>query len=121
MKQLDVTDDAVSLRDAVHSLDREPAAVLQNGRPIAVLLPVEGADLETVALKPESAVSRDPGPIRGPATAEGGVSGEEMRRASPPGFAAGKGQTQRRPRKPRRPRLRKNRKTSRGKHPYNEE
>lgn len=89
MKQLDCTDDAVSLRDAVHSLGREPAAVLQNGRPVAVLLPVEGADLETVALSLNPQFLAILARSAARQTAEGGVSGEEMRSrlaadASPP-------------------------------------
>jgi PHD/YefM family antitoxin component YafN of YafNO toxin-antitoxin module len=89
MKHLNLTDNAVSLRDAVHSLGHEPAAVLQDGRPVAVLLPVEGADMETVALSLNPQFLAILARSTARQSAEGGVSGEEMRRrlavdASPP-------------------------------------
>ena len=88
MKQLEVTQKLVSLLEAVHSLGHEPTAVLQNGRPVAVLLPVEGADLETVALSLNPQFLRSwnaPGTRR---LAEGGVSSEEMRRRLDSGASA---------------------------------
>ena len=96
MKQLEVTQTLVSLLEAVQALGREPTALLQNGRPVAVLLPVAGADLETLALalNPQFLAILERSRTR--QLAEGGVSTEEMQRrlavhASAPRKAKGDG------------------------------
>ena len=80
MKQLEVGDSCMSLLEAVQSISLEPTAILQNGRPIAVLLPVEGADLETLALTMNPQFLAILERSRNRQLAEGGVSTEEMRR-----------------------------------------
>ena len=54
--------------------------MLHNGRPVAVLLPVEGADLETVSLSLNPQFLAILERSRARQIAEGGVSAEEMRR-----------------------------------------
>jgi prevent-host-death family protein len=57
-----------------------PVVVTDRGKPVAVLLPVENADLETIALSTSrqfmDLIERSRARVR----AEGGISGEEMRR-----------------------------------------
>jgi len=57
-----------------------PVVVTDQGKPVAVLLPIENADLETVALSTNrqfiELIERSRARVR----AEGGISSEEMRR-----------------------------------------
>jgi hypothetical protein len=89
VKQLEVTEGLPFLK-AVHSLGAEPTAILHNGRPVAVLLPVEGADLETVAMSLNAQFRAILERSAARQLAEGGVSAEEMRRrlAAEPSFPA---------------------------------
>jgi hypothetical protein len=80
VKALDVVKDAVSLRKAVEELAGQPAAVLYDGRPVAVLLPVDGSDLETVSLSLNPQFLAILERSRARQIAEGGVSAEEMQR-----------------------------------------
>jgi hypothetical protein len=80
MKTIDVSRNAASLAEAVTGLGREPTAVLKDGRPVAVLLPVEGADLETLSLSLNAQFLAILEKSKQRHLAEGGVSGDEMRR-----------------------------------------
>jgi hypothetical protein len=94
VKRIYVARGAASLADAIASLKGEPAAVLRDGRPVAVLLPVEGADLETVSLSLNPQFLAILERSRDRQRAEGGVSEEEMRRrlaADPAAAKRGKG------------------------------
>ena len=57
-----------------------PVVVTDQGKPVAVLMPIENADLETVALSTNrqfiDLIERSRARVR----AEGGISSEEMRR-----------------------------------------
>jgi len=72
--------ESLSLLEAVRSLGTQPTAILQNGRPVAVLLPTQGADLETIAvsLSPQFHEIMERSAIR--LHTEGGISSDEMRR-----------------------------------------
>lgn len=80
MRTLDLKKAKGSLSTYAHAMGDEPVAVMENGRPVMVLLPVEGVDLETVSLSlnprfiailQRSRASCRPGE---------GISSEEMRR-----------------------------------------
>ncbi len=68
-----------SLRDYVGRLEDQPTVITEHGEPVAALLPLANADIETVSL------STNPGFIeiiersRRRQSAEGGLSSEEMR------------------------------------------
>jgi hypothetical protein len=77
---LDITKATASVAECVQALKHEPLVLLEAGQPVAVLLPVENADLETVSLSlnPQfRAILERSGQCQ---HAEGGVSAEEMRR-----------------------------------------
>ncbi len=80
MKTLELKKAKGSLATYARALGDEPMAVVENGKPVMVLLPVEGVDLETVsmslnprfiAILQRSRASCRPGE---------GISSEEMRR-----------------------------------------
>lgn len=50
MKKIDITKASGSLVDTVKALGNEPLILMEGKRPVAVLLPTDGADLETVSL-----------------------------------------------------------------------
>jgi len=57
-----------------------PVVVTSGGRPIAALVPIENADLETVALSTDRRFLDLIERSRAHVQAEGGISSEEMRR-----------------------------------------
>ena len=50
MKSIDVSQATGSLGQYARELDREPLILTDGGEPIAALVPIDDADLETVAL-----------------------------------------------------------------------
>jgi antitoxin (DNA-binding transcriptional repressor) of toxin-antitoxin stability system len=50
MKTVEIGDATQTLGDAARGVSDEPVVLTQEGRPMAVLLPIENADLETVSL-----------------------------------------------------------------------
>jgi len=80
MKVVETRDATGSLADYSAQIGRGPVIVTNDGRPIAALVPIENADLETVALScnPQflDLIERSRARVR----AEGGISSEEMRR-----------------------------------------
>src|SRR5438552_8307055 len=50
MKTLNIMDLSPALLDLVRTLGEEPVALMHRGKPVAALLPVRNADLETVSL-----------------------------------------------------------------------
>jgi antitoxin (DNA-binding transcriptional repressor) of toxin-antitoxin stability system len=68
------------LADYAGEIDSGPLVLTNQGRPVAALVPIENADLETVALGTNrqflELIERSRARVR----AEGGVSSEEMRR-----------------------------------------
>jgi prevent-host-death family protein len=57
-----------------------PVVVTDNGKPVAVLVPIENADLETVSLSTNPRFIELTERSRASARAEGGISSKEMRR-----------------------------------------
>ena len=69
-----------SLADYTDEAEREPVVVTRDGKPIAALLPIENADLETVSLSTNPKFLALIERSRARQSAEGGISSEEMRR-----------------------------------------
>ncbi len=80
MKVVERTDATRSLADYAAEIESGPVVVTNHGQPVAALIPIENADLETVALSTNrqflDLIERSRARVR----AEGGVSSEEMRR-----------------------------------------
>ena len=80
MKFIEQTDATAPLADYAAAIGTGPLVVTNHGQPVAVLVPIENADMETVALStnPEflGLIERS----RARTRAEGGISSEEMRR-----------------------------------------
>jgi PHD/YefM family antitoxin component YafN of YafNO toxin-antitoxin module len=80
MKVIEQTDATAPLADYAGDIGSGPVVVTNHGQPVAALVRLENADIETVAL------STNPGFLdlidrsRGRARAEGGISSEAMRR-----------------------------------------
>jgi antitoxin (DNA-binding transcriptional repressor) of toxin-antitoxin stability system len=69
-----------TLADYASEIQNEPVVVTDHGQPVAALVPIENADLETVSLSTNrrflDLIERSRSRVR----EEGGVSSEEMRR-----------------------------------------
>ena len=80
MKVVEKADAKRSLADYAGEIDSGPVVVTNQGRPVAALVPIENADLETVALSTNrqflDLIERSRARVR----AEGGISSEETRR-----------------------------------------
>jgi prevent-host-death family protein len=80
MKVVERTDATRSLADYAAEIGGSPVVVTNHGQPVAALIPIENADLETVALSTNrqflDLIERSRARVR----TEGGVSSEEMRR-----------------------------------------
>lgn len=69
-----------SLADYTDEAEREPVVVTRDGKPIAALVAIENADLETVSLSTNPKFLALIERSRARQSAEGGISSEEMRR-----------------------------------------
>jgi len=80
MKVVERADATRSLADYAAEIESGPVVVTNQGQPVAALVPIENADLETVALSTNrqflDLIERSRARVR----AEGGISSEEMRR-----------------------------------------
>ncbi len=80
MKTLEMAKATAPLAEYARDVNREPVILTVRGKPVAALVSVENADLETITLSthPEfiALIERS----RARHKAEGGVSSEEMRR-----------------------------------------
>jgi antitoxin (DNA-binding transcriptional repressor) of toxin-antitoxin stability system len=80
LKRIDRTQATDSLAAYVANLAGNPVIVTDQGRPVAALVPIENADLETISLSTNrqflDLVERSRSRVR----REGGISSEEMRR-----------------------------------------
>ena len=80
MKAIEQVDATAPLAEYTAGLGSGPVVVTNHGQPVAVLVPIENADLETVALSTNrqflDLIERSRARVR----AEGGISSEEMRR-----------------------------------------
>lgn len=80
MKVLDKSDATAPLADYTADIDKEPVVITSNGRPIAALVSIENADLETVSLSTNPQFLALIERSRARQRAEGGIAPNEMRR-----------------------------------------
>ena len=80
MKIIEQTDATASLADYAADIGSGPLVVTSHGQPVAALVPIHNADVETVALStnPEFLDLIERSRVR--ARAEGGIPSAEMRR-----------------------------------------
>ena len=80
MKIVEKADATASLAEYATQIDTGPVIVTDQGRPVAVLVPLENTDMETVALSSNRQFLDLIERSRARVQAEGGISSEEMRR-----------------------------------------
>lgn len=80
MKTLDMADATSPLADYAREARKEPVIVTEGGKPVAAVVPIENADLETVALSTNPQFLALIERSRARQKAEGGISASEMRR-----------------------------------------
>ena len=80
MKVIETQEATRTLADYASEIREGPVVVTEQGQPVAALVPIENADLETVSLSTNrrflELIERSRSRVR----EEGGVSSEEMRR-----------------------------------------
>jgi PHD/YefM family antitoxin component YafN of YafNO toxin-antitoxin module len=80
MKVVEKGSATATLAAYMEDVGNEPLVVTDQGKPVAILMPIDNADLETVALSTSrqfiDLVERSRARVR----AEGGISSEEIRR-----------------------------------------
>jgi antitoxin (DNA-binding transcriptional repressor) of toxin-antitoxin stability system len=80
MKTLEMAQATAPLAEYARDVSREPVILTVGGKPIAALVPVENADLETITLSTHPQFIALIERSRARQRAEGGISSEEMRR-----------------------------------------
>ncbi len=80
MKTVEKQDATRTLADYTAEIQSGPVVVTDHGRPVAALVPIENADLETVALSTNRQFLDLIERSRSRVQAEGGVSSEAMRK-----------------------------------------
>ena len=80
MKTLEMDKATASLAEYARDVGKEPVIVTANGKPVAALMPIENADLETVTLSTHPQFIALIERSRARQKAEGGISNLEMRR-----------------------------------------
>ena len=80
MKVIERTDATASLAEYAADIGNDPLVVTSHGQPVAALVPIENADMETVALSTNREFLDLIERSRARARAEGGISSQEMRR-----------------------------------------
>jgi prevent-host-death family protein len=80
MKVVEMAEATASLAEYARGASQEPVVLTAGGRPVAVLVPVEGVDLESLALStdPDFLALIECSRLR--QQAEGGISSAEVRR-----------------------------------------
>ena len=80
MKVVEKRDATATLAEYAAQIDNGPVIVTSEGRPVAALVPIENADIETVSLSTNreflELIERSRAHVR----SEGGIPGDEMRR-----------------------------------------
>lgn len=79
MKTLEISKATSSLAAYARKVKREPVVVTQNGKPVAALVSVQNADMETVSLSNNPQFLALIERSRARQKAEGGISPREMR------------------------------------------
>jgi prevent-host-death family protein len=80
MKTLELKTATASLAEYAKDVATEPVILTVDGKPVAALVPIENADLETVTLSTHPKFLALIERSRARQKAEGGISSEEMRR-----------------------------------------
>jgi len=80
MKTLEMVEATAPLAEYARDVRKEPVILTIGGRPVAALVPIENADLETVALSTHPQFLALIERSRARQKAEGGISSTEMRR-----------------------------------------
>ncbi|MEW6668214.1 MAG: type II toxin-antitoxin system prevent-host-death family antitoxin [Thermodesulfobacteriota bacterium] len=80
MKRIDISEATGSLAEYVRDTTQEPVIVMEGGRPVAALVPIEDADLETVSLSSNAEFIALIERSRLRHGVEAGISPAEMRR-----------------------------------------
>lgn len=80
MKILEQEDATAPLAEYTADIDQGPVIITSNGKPIAALVPIENADLETVSLSSNPQFLELIERSRARHRAEGGISSNEVRR-----------------------------------------
>ena len=80
MKVVETADATRTLAEYAADIASGPVVLTNQGQPVAALVPIENADLETVALSTNRQFLELIDRARARARSEGGVSSEEMRR-----------------------------------------
>lgn len=80
MRTLEMAQATAPLAEYARDVSREPVILTVRGKPMAALVSVENADLETITLSTHPQFIALIGRSRARQRAEGGISSEEMRR-----------------------------------------
>ena len=80
MKVIDTRDATATLAEYATQIGNGPVIVTSEGRPVAALVPIENADLETVSLSTNREFLALIDRSRARVQAEGGIPSNEMRR-----------------------------------------
>lgn len=80
MKIVEIAEASATLAEYTSSLTEEPIIITNNGQPIAALVTLENIDFETIALSSNPKFIEMIERSRERLRAEGGISGNEMRR-----------------------------------------
>ena len=80
MKTVEMTKATAPLAEYAQGVNKEPVILTVDGRPVAALVSIENADLETVTLSTHPQFLALIARSRARHKAEGGITGAEMRR-----------------------------------------
>ncbi len=80
MKTVEMTEATAALAEYARQVGLEPIVVTVKGKPVAAIVAIENADLETVSLSTNPQFLALIERSRARQQAEGGISSEEMRR-----------------------------------------
>ncbi len=80
MKTVEVAQATAPLSEYARNVKNEPLILTDGGKPIAALVPIENADLETVTLSTDPQFLALIERSRGRQKTQGGISSAEMRR-----------------------------------------
>lgn len=80
MKVVEISKATTSLGDYARHLRKRPVVVTRKGKPVAALVPIENADLETISLSTNPKFLAIIERSRQRMKTEGGIPMEEMRR-----------------------------------------
>ncbi len=80
MKTIEMDEATMTLADCTREVGQEPLVVTDQGKPVAVLVPLENTDLETASLSSNPRFLKLIERSRSRMSHEGGISSAEVRR-----------------------------------------